>query len=162
MSSSAIVQRCAETVGPPLHQPFRGIAQCIAAVLPKRKPALHRAGQPMGERLLRVLQRQIARRMSRPGSLLRPERSSCRDRAMGRSRQHDTSAPIARLSAASQPPSSRQSASGLRFSELMTETGEFKAAGRRCPSPAWPFSTTEFGAIAFSSEACPRSCSGDG
>lgn len=52
--------------------------------------ALHRAGVSLGERILRELQRQAARRMPEPGDLLRATRGPDPHRAMAQLLQHRT------------------------------------------------------------------------
>ena len=76
----------------------KGRAQLVRNA--RSKDALHRARQPLGEWLLRILQRQTARRMPQRGNLLQPEGSHCRHRAMAQALQHDPTALIAGLPAA--------------------------------------------------------------
>ena len=59
--------------------------------------------KPLGERLLRVLQWQIKRRMPQPGDLLQLEGSASRHRAMAQSLQYHPTAFIAQLQAARAP-----------------------------------------------------------
>ena len=58
-------------------------------------------GQPVGERLLRILQRQAARRVPQWRDLLQPEGSQGCDPAMAQALQHDQTALIPELSTAS-------------------------------------------------------------
>ena len=59
------------------------------------------ARQPVGERLLRILQRQAARRVPQWRDLLQPEGSQGCDPAMAQALQHDQTALIPELSTAS-------------------------------------------------------------
>ena len=63
--------------------------------------SLHRARQPVGERLLQILQRQAARRVPQWRDLLQPEGSQGCDPAMAQALQHDQTALIPELSTAS-------------------------------------------------------------
>ena len=54
----------------------------------RRQDALHRAGQPMGERILRELQLQTQRRAARTGNLLYDEGGQNADRMVATVLQH--------------------------------------------------------------------------
>ena len=54
--------------------------------------AVHRAGQSLGERIHRVVQREAAGRTAEPGDLLHDERGPCPDRAVAATLQRSTTA----------------------------------------------------------------------
>src|SRR5262245_24905107 len=67
----------------------------------RRQDALHRAGQPVGERLLRELQLQAPRRVAGGRAVLDAARGQGADRAMAAPLQYDPTAFLPRLSPAS-------------------------------------------------------------
>jgi hypothetical protein len=66
----------------------------------KRHDAVHRARQPVGERLQRIVQRQAAGRVADPGDLLFAEGRRGADCALVAARQHGQAAQRAGLSVA--------------------------------------------------------------
>jgi hypothetical protein len=64
------------------------------------KDAVHRTRQPLGERLLRVLQRKTTRWTAQRRDLLQPKGSADCHRAMAQALQHGQAALFARISTA--------------------------------------------------------------
>ena len=67
---------------------------------PQRGHVVHRAGESLGERVCRIVQREAARRTTRPRDLLHTDGSTDLDQTMASRVQHGTVAQCAGLSAA--------------------------------------------------------------